>query len=74
MDRVSASQIIKDKPLPLQLAGPTFSSLTNAYPFKDTEAGRALRDKVNKAMSSLREKGKLKAISEQWFGIDITTP
>jgi putative amino-acid transport system substrate-binding protein len=74
MDRVSASQIIKDKPLPLELAGPTFSSLTNAYPFKDTEAGRALRDKVNKAMSSLREKGKLKAISEKWFGIDITTP
>lgn len=74
MDRVSASQIIKDKPLPLKLAGPIFSTLTNAYPFKDTEEGRALRDRVNKAMASLRDKGTLKSISEKWFGIDITTP
>jgi len=74
MDRVSASQIIKEKPLPLELAGPTFSQITNAYPFRDTEAGRALRDQVNKALAALREKGKLKAISEKWFGTDITRP
>lgn len=74
MDRVSASQIIKDKPLPLKLAGPIFSTLTNAYPFQDTDAGRALRDNVNQAIASLREKGTLTSISEQWFGIDITTP
>lgn len=74
MDRVSASQIIKEKPLPLELAGPTFSQITNAYPFQDTEAGRALRDEVNKALSALRKKGTLKAISEKWFGTDITRP
>ena len=74
MDRVSASQIIKEKPLPLALAGPTFSSITNAYPFRDTEKGRALRDEVNKALAALREKGTLKAISEKWFGTDITRP
>lgn len=74
MDRVSASQIIKEKPLPLELAGPTFSSITNAYPFRDTEKGRALRDEVNKALAALREKGTLKAISEKWFGTDITRP
>ncbi|KMQ72981.1 amino acid ABC transporter substrate-binding protein [Marinobacter subterrani] len=74
MDRVSASQIIKEKPLPLELAGPTFSQITNAYPFRETEAGRALRDQVNKALADLREKGELKAISEKWFGTDITRP
>ncbi|HET8799875.1 MAG TPA: amino acid ABC transporter substrate-binding protein [Marinobacter sp.] len=74
MDRVSASQIIKEKPLPLALAGPTFSSITNAYPFRDTEKGRALRDEVNKALATLRDKGTLKAISEKWFGTDITRP
>ena len=74
MDRVSASQIIKEKPLPLQLAGPTFSQITNAYPFKDTERGRALRDEVNAALKTLRDNGTLKAISEQWFGTDITAP
>lgn len=74
MDRVSASQIIKEKPLPLELAGPTFSQITNAYPFQDTEAGRALRDDVNQALAALREKGTLTSISEKWFGTDITQP
>ncbi len=74
MDRVSASQIIKEKPLPLELAGPTFSQITNAYPFRDTEAGRALRDEVNEALAALRDDGTLASISEKWFGTDITQP
>lgn len=74
MDRVSASQVIKEKPLPLELAGPTFSQITNAYPFRDTEAGRALRDQVNQALANLRDDGTLAAISERWFGTDITRP
>lgn len=74
MDRVSASQIIKEKPLPLALAGPTFSRITNAYPFKDTERGRALRDEMSAALKTLRDNGTLKAISEDWFGTDITAP
>ncbi|MBL3558529.1 MULTISPECIES: amino acid ABC transporter substrate-binding protein [Marinobacter] len=74
MDRVSASQIIKEKPLPLELAGPTFSQITNAYPFRDNEAGRAMRDEVNKALAALRDDGTLASISEKWFGTDITQP
>ncbi|WP_144821746.1 amino acid ABC transporter substrate-binding protein [Marinobacter piscensis] len=74
MDRVSASQIIKEKPLPLELAGPTFSQITNANPFHDTEEGRALRDEVNQALATLREDGTLASISEKWFGTDITQP
>lgn len=74
MDRVSASQIIKEKPLPLELAGPTFSQITNAYPFHDTEESRALRDEVNKALETLRDDGTLASISEKWFGTDITQP
>ena len=74
MDRVSASQIIKEKPLPLELAGPTFSQITNAYPFRATDAGRALRDEVNAALATLRDNGTLASISEKWFGTDITQP
>lgn len=74
MDRVSASQIIKEKPLPLELAGPTFSQITNAYPFRDTDKGRALRDEVNEALAALRDDGTLEAISQRWFGTDITQP
>ncbi|MDW7745965.1 amino acid ABC transporter substrate-binding protein [Halomonas sp.] len=74
MDRVSASQVIKEKPLPLALAGQPFSEIRNALPFRDTEEDRALRDRVDAALSSLRESGELTAISEAWFGTDITRP
>ncbi|OLO07357.1 amino acid ABC transporter substrate-binding protein [Salinicola sp. MH3R3-1] len=74
MDRVSASQVIKDKPLPLQLAGQPFSKIENAYPFRDDEAGKALRDRVNDALAKLRDSGKLGDLSNKWFGSDITQP
>ncbi|MCK0745759.1 amino acid ABC transporter substrate-binding protein [Chromohalobacter nigrandesensis] len=74
MDRISATQVIKDKPLPLELAGQPFSRIENALPFRDDEAGHALRDRVNEALRALREDGTLKQISEKWFGTDITSP
>lgn len=74
MDRVSASQVINEKPLPLKLAGQTFSEIHNALPFRDTEQGRALRDEVGAALASLRDNGTLTEISERWFGTDITRP
>lgn len=74
MDRVSASQVIKEKPLPLALAGQPFSRIRNALPFRDTQEDRALRDRVDVALASLRESGELTVISEQWFGTDITRP
>ncbi|TDB02935.1 amino acid ABC transporter substrate-binding protein [Halomonas marinisediminis] len=74
MDRVSASQVIKEKPMPLALAGKPFSQIRNALPFRDTEEDRALRDRVDAALATLRESGELRTISQQWFGTDITTP
>lgn len=72
MDRVSASQVIKEKPLPLELAGKPFSEIRNALPFRDTEQGRALRDRFDEALATLRENGTLEEISQRWFGTDIT--
>ena len=74
MDRVSATQVIKDKPLPLELAGQPFSKIENAYPFRDDEAGAAMKDRIDEALAELRESGKLSDISEKWFGTDITQP
>lgn len=74
MDRVSASQVIQEKPLPLALAGQPFSEIRNALPFRDTEADRELRDRVDEALATLRDTGVLREISERWFGTDITTP
>ncbi|NWN81875.1 MAG: amino acid ABC transporter substrate-binding protein [Halomonas sp.] len=72
MDRISASQVIKDKPMPLALAGTPFSEIHNALPFRDTKEGRALRDRVDNALDTLRESGTLQTFSEEWFGSDVT--
>ncbi|MGQ7263730.1 amino acid ABC transporter substrate-binding protein [Vreelandella sp. V005] len=74
MDRVSATQVIKEKGLPLELAGQPFSTIENALPFRDDEAGREQRDRVGAALSELRENGELREISEKWFDTDITQP
>ncbi|SHE28928.1 amino acid ABC transporter substrate-binding protein, PAAT family [Modicisalibacter ilicicola DSM 19980] len=74
MDRVSASQVIKEKPLPLALAGKPFSDIRNALPFRDDQAGRELRDRVDRALAELKEDGTLSEISQEWFGSDITQP
>ncbi|MCG7624666.1 amino acid ABC transporter substrate-binding protein [Epibacterium sp. Ofav1-8] len=73
MDRVSSAQLIKESPLPLQLAGQPFSEIRNALPFRDDAEGRALRDQVDAALTTLRENGTLTEISVKWFGTDITS-
>jgi putative amino-acid transport system substrate-binding protein len=72
MDRVSSAQLIQESPLPLAMAGLPFSDIRNALPFADTEKGRERRDKVDAAITTLRENGKLAEISVKWFGTDIT--
>lgn len=74
MDRVSSAQVIAESPLPLQLAGPPFSEIRNALPFRNDEAGRALRDRVDAAITTLKANGKLKEISEKWLADDVTVP
>ncbi|MEY8799186.1 amino acid ABC transporter substrate-binding protein [Leisingera sp. XS_AS12] len=72
MDRISSAQVIKESPLPLQLAGKPFSEIRNALPFRDDAEGRALRDRVDAALTTLKENGTLADISVKWFGTDIT--
>ena len=74
MDRVSTAQVIEKSPLPLELAGEPFSRIENALPFRDDEAGRALRDKVDAAITAMKQDGTLSAISEKWLRQDVTAP
>lgn len=74
MDRVSATQVIKEKGLPLELAGQPFSTIENALPFRDDETGREQHDRAVAALAELRESGELREISEKWFDTDITQP
>ncbi|WP_099826891.1 amino acid ABC transporter substrate-binding protein [Oceaniglobus indicus] len=72
MDRVSSVQLIAESPLPLALAGKPFSEIRNAFPFRDDAEGKALRDRIDAAITTLKENGTLADISEKWFGSDIT--
>jgi putative amino-acid transport system substrate-binding protein len=74
MDRVSSAQVINESPLPLALAGEPFSEIQNALPFRNDAEGRALRDRMNAALTELKSDGTLAAISEKWLGQDVTMP
>lgn len=74
MDRVSSAQVIAESPLPLALAGEPFSEIRNALPFRNDEAGIALRDRVDAAITEMKEDGSLAAISEKWLAADVTAP
>ncbi|MFZ3584168.1 amino acid ABC transporter substrate-binding protein [Loktanella sp. DJP18] len=72
MDRVSSAQLIAESPLPLALAGKPFSEIRNALPFRNDAEGQALRDRIDTAITTLKENGTLAEISDKWFGTDIT--
>lgn len=72
MDRVSTAQVIAESPLPLALAGQPFSEIRNALPFRKDDA--ELKDKVDAAITEMKEDGTLAAISEKWLAADVTKP
>lgn len=74
MDRVSSAQVIAKSPLPLALAGQPFDEIHNALPFRDDQQGHALRDKVDAAITTLKDSGKLAEISQKWLDSDVTRP
>ena len=57
----------------MQLAGEPFSEIRNALPFRDTEEDRAMLERVDAALTALKEDGTLSDISKKWFDSDITT-
>ena len=74
MDRVSSAQVIAQSPLPLALAGAPFAEIQNALPFRNDAEGQALRDRVDAAITTLKENGTLAEISQRWLDADVTQP
>ena len=74
MDRVSSAQVIAQSPLPLALAGAPFAEIRNALPFRNDAEGQALRDRVDAAITTLKENGTLAEISQRWLDADVTQP
>lgn len=56
----------------LKVAATDEETTNYAYPLKKGEDNDSLREAINKAIEELREEGKLKEISEKYFGADIT--
>jgi len=56
------------------MAGQSFSEIRNALPFRKDEAGLALRDRIDAALTTLKENGTLADISRKWLDADVTSP
>ncbi|MBY4890709.1 amino acid ABC transporter substrate-binding protein [Pantoea sp. DY-15] len=63
---------IKQKGLPLKVVGEPFGVRQVALPFRKDAQGDKLRQKVDTALSQLRDDGTLKSISEKWFDQDLS--
>lgn len=72
MDRISAVQLIKKSPLPLQIAGEPFAKIESAFPFVNNERGLKLQKEVNEAILSMKKDGTLSDMSIKWLGVDVS--
>ncbi len=72
MDRLSAVELIKKSGLPLKITGQPFTVIANAMPFRKDASSDELRQQINITIEAMRADGTLAAISNQWFGIDVT--
>lgn len=73
MDKVSIVELIKKNNLQIELAGKPVEYIENAFPFIDKDENTELIDEVNGALKDMREDGTLEAISNKYFGMDITS-
>lgn len=70
--RATLSAIIKHQSLKWRVVRGNASSTDVAYPFKDDQKGKQLRNTFNKGLKKIRENGTLNKISNKYFGYDIT--
>ncbi|WP_342536571.1 amino acid ABC transporter substrate-binding protein [Sporosarcina sp. FSL K6-3508] len=74
-DKISALDYLQQKPdAPIQIVEEEDTSAENesenAFLFR--QGNEDLVDEINKALDAMREDGKLKEISEKWFGEDVS--
>ena len=72
LDRSSILALIKKSGLSIKTAGKPFALNVSAMPFIKSDHGRELLKKVDQVIDGMQEDGSLSALSERWFGEDIT--
>lgn len=63
---------IKNRHLPLKLIGEPLVSQEISFPFQKTEVALALSKEFDKAIQKLKAEGVIKALSEKYYGENIT--
>ena len=69
---IKTLSVIKKNNLPIRQLNEKLTYEVNAYPFRKDDEGKAMSEKVSKAIDSMREDGTLSKLSEKWFEVDIT--
>jgi cystine transport system substrate-binding protein len=69
-DRNAVAYLVKQYPGRLKLAGPPFDWQRKAVVLR--KGREELRDRVTQAIAAMRQDGSLIAISQKWFGVDVT--
>ncbi|MFT4020231.1 MAG: amino acid ABC transporter substrate-binding protein [Acinetobacter sp.] len=63
---------IKNKSLPLKFVGKPLQVQNVGFPFNNDERGKKLQKEFDQEIQTLQKNGSLKALSEKYFGEDIT--
>lgn len=64
---------VNNKGIDLRVLDDPFGEKSVGFPFHDTEENQQVISDFNEAIATLQADGTLAAISEEWFGLDITT-
>jgi ABC-type amino acid transport substrate-binding protein len=71
-DPTVARDKAKVQGLEVEPVGERLSADPTYFIFKQDDAGKALRDKVDAALKKVIDDGSLSALSIEWFGVDYT--
>jgi len=70
VDRLAALDLVKKTNNTLAVAGPAFSRLESGVALR--KGNEDLLEAVDDAIAAMQKDGSLKALSEKWFGTDVT--
>ncbi|NLK95302.1 MAG: transporter substrate-binding domain-containing protein [Clostridiales bacterium] len=71
-DPIMAESKAKTQGLDIEAVGERLSSDPTYFIFKQDDEGKKLKEKIDAALSKLKENGELSKLSNEWFGVDYT--
>lgn len=72
-DPIMAASKAELQGLEVEAVGEPISSDPTYFIFKQDDAGKELKDKIDAALTKLKDSGELSKLSIKWFGVDYTS-